>query len=59
MDKFTLTTPGGDTISTTYTPTTKETVDPQKLIELGVDPKIVRKATKVTSFFTLKMATVK
>jgi hypothetical protein len=49
----------GDAVSVAYTPTRRETIDAAELIRLGVDPKVVKKATKVVEFFALRMTVIK
>lgn len=46
-------------ISITYIPGERVSVDPAELIRLGVDPKIVKRATVKTAYFTLKVTALK
>jgi hypothetical protein len=59
VQKFLCPLKTGDAVSVTYAPTRRETIDAAELIRLGVDPKVVKKATKVSEFFALRMVVVK
>lgn len=58
VDKFVADTTNGK-VSVAYYPQSKETIDRMELIRLGVDARIVDRATKVSRFFVLKVTEVK